>query len=258
MTMITGLSKRTLLTFAALLVAVAFGSGLAGAQLGKQYERNRACCQVPLGRNILLTVKESLGIVKFPSQIGQDKWVSETVFPGLTTGFFVDVGSADGTELSNTKALEEKGWTGICIDPFPRNMQDRTCQMFKEVVFSEAGRRVTFQAASDVGGIADTLGAWKDLAMKAKGVEFTTTTLEDILVRARAPQFIHFVSLDIEGAELEALKAFPFNRYKIGALAVEHNYEEPKRTEIEALMKRHGYRRSHTWLQDDFYVPVTK
>jgi hypothetical protein len=31
--------------------------------------------------------------------------------------------------------------------------------------------------------------------------------------------------------------------------------EEPKRTEIEALMKSHGYRRVHTWYQDDFYLP---
>jgi hypothetical protein len=31
--------------------------------------------------------------------------------------------------------------------------------------------------------------------------------------------------------------------------------EEPKRPEIAALMKSHGYRRSHTWLQDDFYLP---
>ena len=256
--MTSRLSKRTLLIVAALLVAVALGSGLAGAWLGKQYERNRTCCQVPMGRNILLTFKESVGLAQFPSQIGQDKWVSESVFPGVTNGFFVDVGSADGTIQSNTKALEAKGWTGLCVDPFPRNMQDRTCQMFKEVVFSEAGRHLTFKAASDIGGIVDTLGAWKDLAMKAKGVEFTTTTLADILERARAPQFIHFVSLDVEGAELEALKAFPFDRHQMGALAVEHNYEEPKRTEIEALMKSKGYRRSHTWQQDDFYVPHSK
>jgi hypothetical protein len=69
------------------------------------------------------------------------------------------------------------------------------------------------------------------------------------------PTFIHFVSLDIEGAELEALKGFPFDTYKMGALAVEHNEEEPKRREIEALMSQHGYRKVHSWYQDDFYLP---
>ena len=240
---------------AMLLVAVALGSGYAGAKVGKRYEQNQMCCQTPRERNIWLAFRETLGLVTFPSQIGQDKWVLETVFPDVVNGFFLDVGSADGTIHSNTKALEQRGWTGVCIDPFPTHMEDRRCQMLKEVVFSEAGQRVKFQASGELGGIAHTLGVWKDPALKAPTVEFTTTTLGDILERTKAPQFIHFVSLDIEGAELEALKGFPFDRYTIGALAVEHNYEEPKRTEILALMKSHVYRRTNMWQQDDFYQP---
>jgi hypothetical protein len=69
---------------------------------------------------------------------------------------------------------------------------------------------------------ADTLGKHKDWVQKARTVE-TAVTLGDILERANAPRFIHFVSLDIEGAELEALKGFPFDKYEIGVLAVEHN-----------------------------------
>ena len=127
--------------------------------------------------------------------------------------------------------------------------------MLKEVVFSETGKSVKFQASGEVGGVKDTLGKWKGEALGAPTVEFTTVTLADILGTARAPQLIHFISLDIEGAELEALKAFPFDTHRIGALAVEHNDEEPKRSAIEALMRRHGYRRVHSWYQDDFYLP---
>jgi FkbM family methyltransferase len=248
-------SKGALLGVAVLVVAVAFGSGFVGLKVGREYERNRLCCQTPRWRNIRVALLETLGLVTFPSQIGQDKWVSETVFPDIANGFFLDVGSGDGTVGSNSKALERKGWTGICVDPFPKNMQDRTCQVLKEVVFSESGRKMTFHASGDIGGIADTLGAWKDTAKSSPTVELTTTTLGEILSRTKAPRFIHFVSLDIEGAELEALKGFPFDTYKIGAMAVEHNLEEPKRTEIEALMRGHGYRRVHAWYQDDFYLP---
>lgn len=239
-----------------LLIAVALGAGLAGAKLGTQYERNRLCCLTPGVRNVWLSAREQLGLATFHSQIGQDKWVLETMFPGERNGFFLDIGSADGTLHSNTKALEQKGWTGICIDPFPTGMQDRTCTMLKEVVFNKAGTQVTFQVSGELGGITDTLGVWKDKAMTAPSRTFTTTTLRDILQRTKAPPFIHFVSLDIEGAELEALEGFPFDQYRIGALAVEHNNEEPKRAKIEALLTSHGYRRSHAWRQDDFYVPA--
>lgn len=240
--------------FLVTLGLVALAASYAGVKVGRQFEHNRMCCQTPQWPNIRLSLGEVLGLTRFPSQLGQDKWVIYNVFPGVTDGFFLDVGSADGTELSNTHALEQRGWTGVCIDPFPTNMEGRTCRMLKEVVFSEAGRTVSFQASGGLGGVTATLGALKDQAMQAPTVQFPTTTLRDVLQRTKAPPFIHFMSLDIEGAELEALKAFPFETHRIGALAVEHNDEEPKRSQIQELLASHGYVRSHTWQQDDFYV----
>jgi hypothetical protein len=251
-----------LIIIAVLLVAVATASGFVGLKLGVRHQIDSSCCQLPLSQSLIVSAKEKLGLATFYSQMGQDKWVSEKVFPGVQNGFFLDVGSGDGTFMSNTKALEQKGWSGICVDPFPRNMQDRSCQIFKEVVFSKAGERVTFWTADDWGGIIEeTFGIRKEKmerykALNAGTVEFTTVTIGDILERAKAPRFIHYVSLDIEGGELHALKGFPFDKYKIGALTVEHNYKEPKRSEIKALMESHGYKHVHTSERDDFYVPV--
>jgi len=243
---------------ALVMAGVAFASAWAGIAIGRQAQMNSECCLVPSSRNLVLSVRQLLGREHFYSQIGQDVWALETAFPGVTHGFFLDVGSGDGVVASNTKALEDHGWTGICVDPFPTHMQGRTCQMFKEVVYSVAGRHMTFHQAGTLGGLTDTLGEWKEQAEKAPAVEFTTVTLGDILARAKAPPRIDFMSLDIEGAELEALRGFPFDRYQIGALDVEHNFEEPKRTEIEALMRRHGYLRVHSWQQDDFYLPARR
>ncbi len=263
-------SKAALSMIAVLLVAVALGSGFVGVNLGGWHKIYAECCQFSLLRTVVVRAKEKLGLATFYSEQGQDKWVSEVVFPGVKNGFFLDVGSGDGTVWSNTKVLEQKGWTGICIDPFPRNMEDRTCQISKEVVFSKAGKRVTFwKVCKDcpstegfIGGITDTLGTQKatyakaEMQAEAPTEEFTTVTLGDILERAKAPRFIHFMSLDIEGAEFEALKGFPFDNYQIGAMAVEHMWEEPKRSDIRALMESHGYKRVHTWQKDDFYLPA--
>jgi hypothetical protein len=251
------LSKTAPLMSAVLIGAVALGSGYVGLRLGVRYQIDAECCQLPLSRSLVVSAKKKLGLVTFYSQMGQDKWVSEAVFPGVKNGFFLDVGSGDGTLVSNTKALEQKGWTGICIDPFPRNMQDRTCQIFKEVVSSETGKTVKFWAHPDLwGGIVDSLSKTKkEILNTAPIVEFTTVTLRDILERAKAPRFIHYVSLDIEGGEINALKGFPFDEYRIGALTVEHNYHEPERSVIRTLMESHGYAHVHTSDRDDFYVP---
>ena len=111
-------------------------------------------------------------------------------------------------------------------------------------VVDNVGDSVTEVAAVGTDEIRTSLGA--DGALH----------LDDILARAAAPQFIHFMSLDVEGAELEALRAFPFDRYRVGAWTIEHNREEPKRSQIVALLAQHGYLRVNEWHQDDFFVPV--
>ena len=223
---------RRLTLVVAVLCCTAIGAAVA-YKLKARFDENKRCCLVPTARNISLSLREALRITRYQSEIGQDKWVAETMFPGITNGFFLDVGSGDGYMESNTQALEAKGWKGICIDPFPRNMGGRTCHMFKDVVSNESGKRVLFHTAGDYGGIADTLGAGKDTAIKAPAVMLTTTTLDEILMRAGAPTFIHFMSLDIEGAELDALRGLSLDRYRFGAMAIEHNYEEPKRTQTK-------------------------
>ncbi len=240
-----------------LIVAAAFFSPRGQAFAGHLAE-NRRCCQLPFGRAIAIAYQESIGNPPYPSEIGQDKWVAEVMFPGVTDGVFLDVGSGHGQIGSNTRALEDRGWTGICVDPFPVAMDGRRCTVAREVVSSQSGVRVLFHTHDGLGGIADTLGKWKEEASRAPAVELTTVTLAEVLERAEAPGFIHFLSLDIEGAELEALRGIPFDRYRFGAMAIEHNEEEPKRSEIVRFLEAVGYRRVHSYKQDDFFAPVTR
>ncbi|HEX8029054.1 MAG TPA: FkbM family methyltransferase [Vicinamibacterales bacterium] len=246
---------RRLVMLGAVMGAVALLMGSPRAtEIRKQFASNRECCDFSLAQALSLTFREAMGGPTYPSEIGQDKWVIVKMFPGVTNGYFLDVGSGHGTIGSNTKALEDLGWSGICVDPFPTHMEDRRCQVQKVVVSSVAGQSVQFHTHAGLGGIADTLGKWKDEASKSPTVAFTTTTLGAVLDAAKAPPYIEFLSLDIEGAEFEALKGVPFERYRFGAMAIEHNDEEPKRTDILKFLESHGYRRVHTYRQDDFYA----
>ena len=249
-------SKLAMVLLIALpLVGVAAFLSPRGQAFVKRLNENRQCCELPLSRAVAIAIQEAIGNQPYPSEIGQDKWVAEAMFPDVHDGVFLDVGSGHGQIGSNTKALEDRGWTGICVDPFPTAMEGRDCQMIKEVVSSEAGKRVQFHTHDGLGGIADTLGKWKAEASQAPAVELTTITLGEVLERTKAPAFIHFLSLDIEGAELEALRGIPFDKYRFGAMAIEHNEEEPKRSDIIAFLAARGYQRVHTYKQDDFFAP---
>lgn len=127
--------------------------------------------------------------------------------------------------------------------------------MVREVVSNASGQVIRFHTHEGLGGIEDTLGKWKEEASKSPVVELTTVTLGEVLAREHAPAFIHFMSVDIEGAELQALQGIPFDRYQFGAMAIEHNEEEPKRTNILNFLASKGYRRVRSYKQDDFFAP---
>eukprot|EP01052_Picozoa_sp_SAG31_P014124 SAG31_NODE_867_length_11367_cov_25.365992_6_plen_99_part_00 len=70
------------------------------------------------------------------------------------------------------------------------------------------------------------------------------------------PKFIHFVSLDVEGLELDILLAWPFKTVQVGAWVIEHNYEDEKRRRVIALMAENGYLRHEVENAgvDDYFV----
>lgn len=244
---------------AAILIAVlAIATAIyLGFRAGSANAVHELVGQTDPAKRVPLLVRHALGLETPRALYGQDLWLLYDVYPGVENGYFVDLGSADGIDSSNTKLLEEHGWKGICIDPFPTNMESRTCTMFKEVVDSEAGRTVEFHNPGKFfGGIVSYAGFWVKEEDKGKKntVTLTTTTLADILDRAKAPSFINYMSIDIEGAEYDALKSFPFDRYTIGALSIEHNNIEERRLKIRSLLEAKGYMLDWSIRDQDWYI----
>jgi hypothetical protein len=203
---------------------------------------------------LFLDIKQTFLLQRFYSQLGQDKWIVGRVFPGVEDGFFVDIGAGHAEMHSNSKALERLGWSGICVEPFPLAWEDRDCELFREVVYDKDGEIVTFRTADLLGGIDEHIGSWRAEVEGFPTVELRSTTIGSILERGGAPSFIHYVSIDTEGSELEILSVFPFDSHVVGAFSVEHNYEEPKRQQIRRLLESRGYEFSREQLVDDWYV----
>ena len=191
------------------------------------------------------------------SQLGADKWVLSVV---TEPSFYVDVGCQDGTFLSNTLVLEKNGWKGICIDAFPKNFDDRNTTVVKAVVYSENDKEIEFAYSVQepwCSGITDELGTHKDNLFKNTIIQkhmFKTRTLESILVEHNAPSEIGYMNLDIEGAEFEVLRVFPFDKYKFNCISIEHNFETEKRNKIYKLLVMNGYELARSVYVDDWYV----
>lgn len=195
------------------------------------------------------------------SQLGQDLWVLEKT-GHKRNGYFVEFGATDGLALSNTFLLEsEFGWTGLLAEPNPLFLKDlqrnRTARVCDTVIGARTGDEVEFIFADVFGGIADYAGsdnhAHRREAYRQQGqvARLSTVSLDDFLSANGAPREIDYLSIDTEGSEYDILAAFPFDRWSIRLITVEHNFM-PQREQIYQLLVKHGYRRTEAqW--DDWY-----
>ena len=159
------------------------------------------------------------------SQKDQDYWVIHEIFDYKKNGFFVDLAATDGKEINNTYIMEKKlNWEGICIEANPDFHKDlyknRNCHISEEIVGDENGKLVKFRV--DVGGLNGIIDKKYDNTFyDCKFIEKETVTLESILDKYNAPKVIDYLSLDIEGAEYDVLKNFPFDKYTFLSITIE-------------------------------------
>jgi len=173
-------------------------------------------------------------------------------------GFYVELGANDGVTGSNTLFLELfRGWRGLLIEPvsesfrlLSRNRSSKRNHLVRAacVSFGYASNWVEIAVANLM---STPLGLDSDIsdpiAHATAGLTYSkhltelriekvpAATLTEILREHRGPRVIDFLSLDVEGAELEVLKGVDFLDFEIRLILVEAR--EPDRI-IEFLAVR--------------------
>lgn len=175
---------------------------------------------------------------KLYSQAGQDLWVLRDVFGWMTEGFFLDIGAAGGIELSNTYALEQNFlWKGICVEADPRTFEElkinRKCRVVNTCLSGSAGQ-ITFAARETFyGGIVK---ADSQQSLREGMIQVETQTLESLIAAEDIPETIHYLSIDVEGAEEDIISTFPFKTHRFLSATI----ERPSET-LRARLKNEGY-----------------
>lgn len=113
-------------------------------------------------------------------------------------------------------------------------------------VFSESEVLVDFNEV-EVGELSyiashQKLDGWSKHREKFISYKVKTVTLNDLLTEHNAPKIINYMSIDTEGSEYEILKNFPFDRWVVEVLTIEHNFTQNELL-IDKLLSSKGYRR---------------
>lgn len=141
-------------------------------------------------------------------------------------GYFLDIGCAEFKHLSNTYTLEKEfDWNGLCVDPRKGLKEqfelERKCFFKEAAIFTYTGK-IMFRDTGVLSGIADE--TITDACKRpSKFYEVPCTTIEDLFLEFNVPTIIDYMSLDVEGAELLILEAFPFSKHTLLTASIEHN-----------------------------------
>lgn len=203
----------------------------------------------------------------YKSQYGQDRYINENYFKNKIGGVFVDIGAHDGESLSNTFFFEKAlNWSGICIEPHPKIFsklkQNRKCILVEGCAWSEDTNKVFRMIEGYSEMLSGIVEVYEDQHVERinKEVESLNQKTTDInmkcydinkLLLDNNFKKIDFLSLDIEGGELEVLKCIDFYKFNIKTIAVENNYENK---DIRNLLFSKGYNLVNRLHTDDIFV----
>jgi FkbM family methyltransferase len=96
------------------------------------------------------------------------------------------------------------------------------------------------------------LDCFKDSYKEHAVIQVDTININELL-NANNMFIIDYMSLDVEGYELEILKQIDFKKYKILYLTVEHATVKKYQEEINSFLLSNGYRLSRHNKWDDEY-----
>jgi FkbM family methyltransferase len=187
-----------------------------------------------------------------------DAELKSQFFEGAFHRFFVEVGAYDPVRFSQTWQLEQLGWSGILVEPNPEKAsilrQKRTASVYEAACSSRAnsGMLLPFYIAGMYSSLLSksvTAGV-----VPTHSITVRARTLDDILVEAGAPSPVDFISIDVEGCEIEVLDGLDLNRWCPRLLVVE---DLVMNLRLHRYLCARGYRWFRRVALNGWYVPAT-
>jgi FkbM family methyltransferase len=167
-------------------------------------------------------------------------------------GFYVDIGANDPMNNSVTYHFYQRGWSGINIEPgavFERLSRFRPRDVNLQVAVSQTCGEATF---FDYPGAAANATLSQAIARDNErfGIVCVPRQIKLITLRSLCEQYvkdrtIDFMSIDVEGHEMEVIAGGAWDRYRPRVLVIEATWphtSQPSYEGWEPLLLAHGYR----------------
>ena len=178
---------------------------------------------------------------------------------GVEKGFYVDVGANHPVNHSVTKLFYDRGWSGINIDPL---------ESVQTIVNKFRSRDINLQIGIGVKKSKMTLREYENAGLSTtndemkhhyeelginteyKEYQVDVETMKSVLDK-HSPGHIHFMKIDVEGAEYEVIKSNDWKKHRPEILCIEANHIIK---DWHSLLKKAGYIQAFNDGLNEYYV----
>lgn len=188
------------------------------------------------------------------SQEGEDQ-ILRRIFEQQSTGFYVDVGAHHPKRFSNTFLFYKLGWQGINIDAMPGSMalfnRERSRDLNLELGIAAEEGQLDYYVFNEpaLNGFSKELSHERNDASSPfqiqKVIPVSVRPLSYVLDRYLPQgQDIDFMSIDVEGLDLEVLKSNEWSKYRPKFVLTEilgSSLHEIENSEIGQFLSDVGY-----------------
>lgn len=168
--------------------------------------------------------------IKSYSQEGEDM-ILRRIFDGKSNGFYVDVGAHHPKRFSNTYYFYKAGWRGINIDAMPGSMvsfnKTRPRDINLDIPVMRQNNKLTYYQFNEpaLNGFCKDLSDTRDGLNNYKiigTIDIEGNQLSEILDKHMPINTeIDFLSVDVEGLDLDVLESNDWSRYRPKVVLVE-------------------------------------
>ncbi len=170
-------------------------------------------------------------------------------------GYCVEIGAYDGRTGSASYLFEKRGWHCLLVEPIPALVEEirkqRACAG-GQLRGERQGGQASFFIAENVEEMstldltADRLEWIEQVGGAVKEITVRTATLDSLLAEAAFPE-IQFITIDVEGHEMEVLEGFTLEAHRPRIVIIEDNStsDDPRARggdpRVGRHMAEHGY-----------------
>jgi FkbM family methyltransferase len=179
------------------------------------------------------------------TQNEEEKFILEA-FKDFSTGRFLDIGAHDGKTFSSTRALIERGWVGVYVEPAPDvlpSLRENTKEFEDRVTIVPCAIGLTsgvlpfYSAGGDMVGSlsAEHAKKWSS-AVTFSEIHVPVITLAQL--ESRVGHSFDFINLDVEGINWDLFCQFDWTKWTPRCVCIEY---DDKRDAIIRILQSHGY-----------------